>query len=114
MFLGDYFDFGGPFSSGLRGLATQLFRDRSAGDWDYFPRGFGEPCYRVNTTMRQRILDQALFIGRRRYIALTGAPIVFVSWFFHHFEDRLFLVVIAGLVFGFLSHLHRRRRIRAI
>src|SRR5207248_8774075 len=56
MILGDYIDFGRPFPSGFRGLAAQFFRDRSDGDWDYFPRGFGEPGYRVNATMRQKIL----------------------------------------------------------
>ena len=90
MILGDYIDFGRPFPSGFRGLAAQFFRDRSDGDWDYFPRGFGEPGYRVNATMRQKILDQASFVGR--YIRWTVAfeiepdPVALGLWWLFHFS----------------------------
>src|SRR5204863_7683091 len=48
----------------VSGLIRQVFRERSDGKWDYFPRGFGQPGYRVDLAMRERISNALHGHGR--------------------------------------------------
>jgi hypothetical protein len=93
-------------------IAAQFCRPREDGNWDYFPRGFGQPGYLVDPAMRGRLeVEWMRLAGQRRWVIIPFvlAVLLFRTSFLRYPELSLALI---SAVFGFswvLKALHRDR-----
>jgi hypothetical protein len=97
------------FSDEIRGQLDRLFLQREDGDWDYYPRGFAKPGYRVDAAVRQKLLAEPVF---PRHGFLVVVPTLVGTWFSHSFENKLLFAIAAGLLPAILHQVYRRGRLR--
>jgi hypothetical protein len=95
----------------FRSLEEQHFVSRDDGDWNYYPRGFAKPGYRVSAAVRQKILAQPF---SRLPLVLITISTVIGTWFIHGFENRLIFVAAMALPAGILMGLYRRSKLRVM
>lgn len=51
----------------------RLYRPRRDGDWDYFPRGFAKPGYRVTDAIKAKLKDASQTVSRQAALITAAA-----------------------------------------
>jgi hypothetical protein len=94
-----------------KGIENSAFRQRSDGDWDFFPNGVIGRGYRVTAAQREELRH----LLRRQYgvIGIVLLPTILVQAFFHTLSGKALVFAAALLVLlpFFLLFRAQRRRI---
>src|ERR1043166_10112134 len=98
----DYFELY-PLTRLARGRWMRLFVERPDGDWNFHPRGFGEPGYRVNDVGRVRLERISVWVRTPFEWSLVIAGCLAVYGPYRYPWLALGLAVLLWIVFRSLS-----------
>lgn len=96
----DYFELY-PLTRLARGHWMRLFIERPDGDWNFHPRGFGEPGYRVNGAERVRLQRTSFWVRTpfEYLLVLTGIIFSFQDFSSYSFQCLRITTSLAALAY---------------